>query len=58
MLFSICNAPVTFQRLMQRCLSGQLVDSTLVYLDDVLVFSQDFPTHLHHLEQVFQTMEK
>lgn len=58
MPFGLCNAPATFQRLMQRCLSGQLVDSTLVYLDDVLVFSQDFPTHLYHLEQVFQAMEK
>ncbi|KAL2077722.1 hypothetical protein ACEWY4_027226 [Coilia grayii] len=58
MPFGLCNAPATFQRLMQRCLSGQLVDSTLVYLDDVLVFSQDFPTHLQHLEQVFQAVEK
>lgn len=43
---------------MQRCLGGQLVDSTLVYLDDVIVFSPDFATHLLHLEQVFQAMER
>lgn len=48
MPFGLCNAPATFQRLMQRCLSGQLVDSTLVYLDDVIVYSPDFPSHLQH----------
>ena len=55
--FGLCNAPATFQRL-QRCLGGQLVDSTLVYLDDVIIFSPDFPSHLHNLEQVLQVMEK
>ncbi|KAG1940729.1 interleukin-1 receptor accessory protein-like 1-A [Pimephales promelas] len=58
MPFGLCNAPATFQRLMQRCLGGQLVDSTLVYLDDVIVFSPDFASHLLHLERVFQAMEK
>lgn len=58
MPFGLCNAPATFQRLMQRCLGGQLVDSTLVYLDDIIVFSPDFQTHLHHLENVFRTMER
>lgn len=58
MPFGLCNAPATFQRLMQRCLNGQLVDSTLVYLDDVIVFSPDFASHLKHLEEVFQAMEK
>ncbi|KAG1926021.1 interleukin-1 receptor accessory protein-like 1-A [Pimephales promelas] len=58
MPFGLCNAPATFQRLMQRCLGGQLVDNTLVYLDDVIVFSPDFASHLLHLEQVFQAMER
>lgn len=58
MPFGLCNAPATFQRLMQRCLSGQMVESTLVYLDDIIVFSPDFSTHLRHLEGVFQAMER
>ncbi len=58
MPFGLCNAPATFQRLMQRCLGSQLVDTTLVYLDDVIVYSPDFESHLQHLEQVFRAMEK
>ncbi len=30
----------------------------LVYLDDVIVYSPDFESHLQHLEQVFRAMEK
>ncbi|KAG1933960.1 retrotransposable element [Pimephales promelas] len=58
MPFGLCNAPATFQRLMQRCLGGQLMDSTLVYLDDVIVYSPDFDSHLLHLEQVFRAMRR
>lgn len=53
MPFGLCNAPATFQRLMQLCLGGQVHDSLLIYLDDVVVYSSDFDTHIKHLEQVF-----
>ncbi|XDV39819.1 hypothetical protein PO909_009005 [Leuciscus waleckii] len=58
MPFGLCNAPATFQRLMQRCLGSQLMDTTLVYLDDVIVYSPDFKSHLEHLEQVFRSLER
>lgn len=56
--FGLCNTPATFQRLIQRCLGGQLMESTLVYLDDVIVYSPDVESHLQHLEKVFQAMER
>lgn len=56
MPFGLCNGPATFQRLMQHCLSDYIVDFLLVYLDDVIVYSIDFYTHLHHLERVFQRL--
>jgi len=56
MPFGLCNAPATFQRLMQRCLSGQLVESLLVYLDDIIIYSPDFSSHLQHLDEVFQRL--
>lgn len=37
-------------------LGAQLVQSTLVYLGDVIVFSADFATHLRHLEEIFWVM--
>lgn len=56
MPFGLCNGPATFQRLMQRCLSGYIIDFSLVYLDDIIVYSFDFSTHLSHLEQIFQRL--
>lgn len=53
----LCNAPATFQRLMQRCLGNLVNDSLLIYLDDVVVFSTDFNSHVKHLEEVFQRLE-
>ncbi|KAJ7994626.1 hypothetical protein DPEC_G00251430 [Dallia pectoralis] len=53
MPFGLCNAPATFQRLMQRCLGGLVNDFLLIYLDDIIVFSPCFDSHLDHLRQVF-----
>lgn len=46
MPFGLCNVPATFQRLMQHCLGAQVYDSLLIYLDDVIVYSPNFNTHL------------
>ena len=42
MPFSLCNAPATFQRLMETVLAGLARDKCLVYLDDILVMGKDF----------------
>lgn len=39
MLFGLCNAPSTFQRLMQRIFGDHQCQSLLLYLDDTVVFS-------------------
>lgn len=56
MAFGLCNAPSTFQRLMQTCLGDQNQESLLIYLDDVIVFSPDFDTHLTHLDVIFSRL--
>ena len=58
MPFSLCNAPATFQRLMQAVLAEMEWDFCFVYLDDILVCSKTFEEHLDHLQQVFDRLRK
>ena len=38
MPFWVCNAPATFQRLMQSCLGELNLTYSLIYLDDVIIY--------------------
>ena len=53
MPYGLCNAPATFQRLMQNCLGELNLTYALIYLDDIIVFSQTEEEHLHRLRVVF-----
>src|SRR5579875_2114930 len=53
MPFGLKNAPATFQRMMGELLRG-LEGFTLVYQDDVLVFSKTFEEHLGHIVSVLE----
>ena len=61
MPFGLKNTPAVFQRLMQKILMGlnpeEGPDFVSVYLDDVIVFSDTFETHLEHLQQVLQRFQ-
>lgn len=37
MPFGLCYAPATYQQLMSQCLSGQLSQSLVVYLNDIII---------------------
>ena len=58
MPFGLCNAPSTFQRLMQRVFGDQQCQSLLLYLDDIVVFSSTFQQHLERLEVVLQQLQR
>lgn len=57
MPFGLCNAPATFQRLMNTILSGFSIDRVMVYLDDVLVIGKTFEEHLDTLGQVLDCLK-
>lgn len=58
MPFGLCNAPATFQRLMDRVLAGMQWETCLVYLDDIVVLAKDVPEMLQRLSQVFQRLQQ
>ena len=49
MPFGLCNAPSTFQRLMNVTFQDLLDTCVTVYLDDILVFSATENEHVAHL---------
>jgi hypothetical protein len=56
--FGLSTAPGTFQRLMDMVLSGLTYEMCMVYLDDVIVFSETFEDHIDRLEQVFTRLKE
>ena len=58
MPFDLCNAPATFQRLMERCMGDMNLRECLIYLDDVIIFSSSFEEHIERLEAVFSRLQE
>ena len=58
MPFGLCNAPPTFQRLMLNCLGELNLTYCLIYLDDVIIFSQTKEEHLERMRVVFDQFQE
>lgn len=58
MPFGLMNSPISFQTLMSGVLREMNFRSVLVYIDDVLIFSKDFSTHLRDIAQVFSKLRE
>ena len=58
MPFGLCNAPMTFQRVMELALAGLQWDTCLIYLDDVIIFSRDFDEHVRRLREVLKRLRE
>ena len=53
MPFGLCNAPSTFERLMETVLQGLQWKSCLVYLDDVVIFGRSEDELIARMDEVF-----
>ena len=58
MLFGLTNAPATFQANINRALQGLVDDFCIVYLDDILIFSQSKEEHQRHLELICERLRQ
>ena len=56
MPFGLCNAPATFERLMEHVLSGLPWDVCLLYLDDIIVHANNFQDEMNRLKTVFERL--
>lgn len=58
MSFGLCNAPATFQQLMDSVLAGLHWRNCLVYIDDIVVIGKSFDEHLYNLQQVLERLKQ
>ena len=58
MAFGLCNAPATFQRVIQLILRGLTWDKILAYLDEVIVLGKNFQDHIKNLRPTFERFTK
>lgn len=56
MPFGLRNAPSTFQRVMDNVLKDLIGKVSLVYLDDIIIFSTSLQEHIENLKLVFERL--
>ena len=56
MPFGLCNAPSSFQAMMNSTFGPHLRKFIIVFFDDILIYSRTFQEHMSHLEQAFQIL--
>src|SRR5439155_21243670 len=58
MPFGLTNAPATFQTFVNKNFRQFLDEFVIVYLDDIVIYSNTYDEHLQHLRQVFNILRE
>ena len=58
MPFGIANAPATFQRLMSKIFRDDILRILLVYLDDIILYSETVDEHIRDLDTVLTKLQE
>jgi len=58
MPFGLTNAPATFMRVMNDVLRPFIDDFVIVYIDDILVFSNTWEGHVNHVKQTLDVLKR
>ena len=56
MPFSLCNAPATFQSMMDNILHDLQNDWVIVYINDILIYSEDDKTYVKLVQEVLSKL--
>ena len=54
----LCNAPPVFQTMMNKVLADCIDKFALVYLDDILIYSDNWEDHKKHVRHVIELLKK
>ncbi|QRW17559.1 Retrotransposable element Tf2 protein [Rhizoctonia solani] len=56
MTFGLTNAPAAFQHFMNKLFKDLLDVCIIIYLDDILIYSEDDATHTQHIHEVLKCL--
>ena len=57
MPFGLMNAPASFQRFINEVLREHLNIFIITYLDDILIFSENYDEHIEHIRKILKKIE-
>ena len=58
MPFGWCNAPATFQSILDTIFHDLLDNGVIVYLDDILIYTESVDKHLPLVQEVLSWLDK
>ena len=58
MPFGLCNAPATFQAIMDDLFYDILDEEVIIYLDDILIYAENMAEHQRLVKEVLKRLDK